>query len=113
MTLNFRIRMRFSIILFLSLAGCSGDRLSAPPIAEDKFIHIYADKIVLEEEAKLENSGGVVNLDTLYTRYQVTAPQFQTTLDYYRKDIGRWRQLHENVMNRLQELKGATMAGKN
>lgn len=93
-----------SSILILS---CSGNDAAKLSISEEQFIILYADVLVLKEENMLSRADSLHvknSLDSLYASFHVTASEFDASLQYYRKDIPRWKKFYEDVTKRLESL---------
>jgi len=105
--------MRLTLIIFLfplAFGGCSTRSSDSPPIEEQRFVHLYADKLALEEEGRLrslDSLGMERGLDSLYRAHQITREEAARSTAYYQADLGRWGRLQELVGKRLEELSKA------
>lgn len=96
-----------SLICSLLILACGNNDSKGRPIPEEQFINLYADVLVLKEEHSLSRSDSIRmndRLDSLYANYRTTPSEFDSTLQYYRKDLGRWKKLYEGVTKRLETI---------
>ena len=70
--------MRLMLIIFLfmlAFGGCTTRSSDVPPLEERRFVHLYADKLALEEEGRLrslDSLGVERGLDSLYRAHEIT-----------------------------------------
>lgn len=102
-----RYHTLFFLVVFLSLYSCSTQNEGSSSIPEETFIEFYSNYLVLQEQATLSGNSPEQTeqvVDSLYREYNVTEAEVQQTLEYYKKDLPRWKQLHEKTTKRLEEL---------
>jgi hypothetical protein len=79
----------------------------SPAIPEEQFIDFYVSQTILKEEATLMavTPEQIEHMqDSLYQVKGVTQSQVEQTLDYYKKDLERWKAFHGKVTQRLEDL---------
>ena len=95
------------LITPLLILSCKNNDSKGLPIPEEQFVNLYAEMLVLREENSLsqtDSSRMKRSLDSLYANYQTTPSEFDSSLQYYRKDLARWKKLYEDVSNRLETI---------
>lgn len=97
----------FSIIIIIFLISCSEKKTTSNLLPDSTIVNFQADLMIVQEENQFLRSDSLVRhqrMDSLYTHYNITKEQVEETLDFYRKDINRWKQFYESVMHRLESL---------
>ena len=94
-----RFLFKLSLIaLVFVVAGCSGR------IKEDKFVLVYTDLIIAQDTL-----GNNFNLnkakDKIFKRYNVSAKEYDATLNYYHQDPKQWEQFFTKAIAHLESLK--------
>lgn len=98
------VQLKFICVLLLSVhfgCGDSPDKL----IKRDRMVDIYADVLILssEYEPGEEPESYDERLDSVLTTHGVERPVFESSLDYYRKDPHRWKDLVQRVVSELEK----------
>ncbi len=91
----------------IALQSCHNDESVDLPIPENQFVNLYADMLIIREEAHFSLSDSLttkLRIDSLYASYHVTDKQAEIAIQYYKKDLHRWKQFYENVIRRLDSL---------
>ena len=87
--------------------SCSKRPSTANVIPEEKFVHFYADLMIAREEGELlglGSSGMSMRIDSVYRFYVITPDRMNSTIEYYKNDVNRWKDFHEKVASRLGEI---------
>lgn len=101
--------MKYLFLVSILLIGmnCSKEQVRAPVIPEEIIVPLYADKLILQNQAKLLSTDSLTysrQIDSLYQNYHVRTADVDSTLAYYKKETNRWNHLHELVGHRLEQL---------
>ena len=101
--------MKYLFLVSSLLIGmnCSKEQVKVPVIPEEIIVPLYADKLILQNQAKLLSTDSATysrQIDSLYQQYHVRAADVDSTLAYYKEETNRWRHLHELVGHRLEQL---------
>jgi uncharacterized protein DUF4296 len=91
----------------LLLPACRKNEVIQPGIPEGAFIRLYADVLILKDEATLSRADSLQlgrGLDSLYESHHTTRSQFDATLEYYKKDLSRWMKFYQAVISRLDSV---------
>lgn len=76
-------------------------------IAESTFVRLYADRLILQEEAKLAGTDSVMlhhQLDSLCESYGIEDSDVEQNLVHYQEDLATWKEFYDKVVQRLEEL---------
>ena len=97
------------VLFFVTIAlqSCNNDESIDLPIPEVHFVNLYADMLIIREETHISLADSLttkLRLDSLYASYQITEKQTEIAIQYYKKDLLRWKQFNENVIRRLDSL---------
>jgi len=113
------IRVFSSIILVIFLlANCSEETNSFhASIPRERFVQLYIDVLLAGESGRLSavDSSRMPRtsvLDSLYQKYEVTESQVKQTIDEYSKDLRRWKEFYDEVIQRLEALQREEKAKK-
>lgn len=102
------MQLLVSIFIFAIIGnGCTQQQAKTSPIPEPIFVQLYADRMVLHEEGKIQDVDSLSqerHVDSVYRYYNVDRVQFQQTIEFYKQDLHRWKSLHDLVAKRLEEL---------
>lgn len=101
------VRSRFlsvSLLFTLAITGLAGCD-DSPPLPEEKMIDFTIDLAVGEDTLTADGPSMDVLLDSLYLRHDVTAEEYQQTVDWYKENPGEWRPLFEKVIEKMDSLR--------
>jgi hypothetical protein len=93
------------LIAALSTVGCQRG-LIPETVPEATLVEVYADKLILQEEAKLAGLDSAATdrrLDSLYRAHRLTRPDVDSALARSARDLPAWKQFYEKVVKRLEE----------
>jgi len=96
-----------TLILLIALSSCSRKEAVPGVIAEDQFVHYYADLLVLRQESTMngtDSTGMRAKVDSLNHAYSVSEEQVRKTLLQYKMDLPRWKGFFERVVKRIEAL---------
>lgn len=96
-----------SIITIIVLSSCLEKRAISDLHSDSTFVNFQADLMIIREEnqfLKLDSITSYQRIDSLYRHYNLTKEQDQEKLDFYQKEINRWKEFNETVMQRLEFL---------
>jgi predicted patatin/cPLA2 family phospholipase len=83
--LNFYI-LSFTF-LFLFIAGCSNDRI----LDKDKFVKVYTDLVIAHDTIPQKTANFDSVKQAVFNKYGITSGQYDSTVNYYNKDVERWQ----------------------
>jgi hypothetical protein len=96
------------VLIFCSCGRQDHARPAGLPSGDDeKFVDFWSRLRIIQEEGSLAHLDSLAlkkKTDSLYTAYSYTPEGVSTTLDSYRADLPRWKEFHEHVAHRLEEL---------
>ncbi len=93
-----------SLVIFIS---CSNKDTGLNVLADTTVVNFQADYLIIQQEnqlLRLDSLEQQHRFDSLYNYYNITKGQFDTTLNYHKKDINRWIEFHQKVSRRLETL---------
>lgn len=89
------------ILLFFFLSACD----KGPPIAEEKFIKLYVDLLIVQDTT----TAGPESLDSIKTlifkRYGISSGQYDETLNYYNSQPEKWTAFFDSATAYVERLK--------
>ena len=85
MKINFYI-LSF-IFLSLFIASCSKDRI----LDEDKFVKVYTDLVIANDTIPEKTANFDSVKQAVFNKYGITAGQYDSTVNYYNKNVERWQ----------------------
>lgn len=95
--------MKIFVVVFISFIIFSCEEKQ--PISEDKFVLVYTDFMFAQDTSIINDN----NLDSLrseiFNRHNITADEYQQTLDTYNKIPQMWEAFFEKVITHIESLK--------
>lgn len=89
------------LITISFVLGCS----EKATVDEEKLILIYTD-LMFAQDTVLINSKNVDSLKAeVFNRHNITADQYQQTLEFYNKSSERWEMFFDKVIEYVESLK--------
>ena len=105
-----KIRFIVSVLMFPFILSCAGKNPQPAYLIDTTFVNFYADRMILQEEAKISNADstiGTSRLDSLYKIYRLSQEEVDKKTGEYKQDVTKWKQLHDQVVHRLEQLQQA------
>lgn len=91
----------FTLISLFIISGCSNDRT----LDEDKFVKAYTDLVIAHDTIP----EGTANFDsvkqTVFKKYGITSGQYDSTVNYYNKDMKRWESFFNSATAYIDTLR--------
>jgi Domain of unknown function (DUF4296) len=97
MKFNFYI-LSFTILL---ISGCSNDKI----LDETKFVKVYTDLVIANDTLSATKSNFDSVKQTVFKRYGITSGQYDSTVNYYNKDMKRWESFFNTVTSYIDTLR--------
>ena len=91
----------------LTLGACGEKSSSTTDLPEGQIVNFYAELLVLRKEAyltKADSGQTMLRTDSLYEAFHLTSDQVERILDECRENATRWKEFHEKVAERLEQL---------
>lgn len=99
------------LVVGLLSASCAG-RGPIPPASPDpSIVNLFADRMVVQEEARLRGADSTAlnnRLDSLYTAYHIPPDRLEAVLENYRKDLNMWKRFYDQVAARLDQMQAGS-----
>ncbi len=108
-TIKIQSHIVLTAVLCSLMAGC-GDEPDQK-IPGEKMVDVYADVLIVTSayEAGEEPVDYFEQLDSVFTEHNVDRDIFFSTLDYYREDPYRWKDLLDRVIAELERRRGQVL----
>ncbi|MFZ0455447.1 MAG: DUF4296 domain-containing protein [Ignavibacteriaceae bacterium] len=88
--------------LSLFIISCSKNKI----LDEDKFVKVYTDLVIAHDTIP----GKTASFDSVkyavFNKYGISAGQYDTTVDYYNKDVERWQSFFKTATAYIDTLRG-------
>jgi len=112
-TIKIQSQIVLTAVLCSLMAGCEGD--PDQKIPGEKMVDVYADVLIVTSayEAGEEPPDYFEQLDSVFTEHNVDRDIFFTTLDYYREDPYRWKDLLDRVIAELERRRDQVLEPSN
>lgn len=97
----------FSLILLVVVFSVISCSLKDKEIPMETFVNIYVDLVITKGMASVDgltDSILVIEKETIYKKYDVTEAQIRNTIEFYNKDVHKWKAFYEAVTRKLEEL---------
>ena len=93
--------------MFPFILSCAGKNPQPAYLIDTTFVNFYADRMILQEEAKIGTSDSItlrVRVDSLFKFYKLSDKEVDKRTEDYKNDLTQWKQLHDQVAHRLEQL---------
>lgn len=104
-TMKFYLSPILFTVIFMS--SCRENSPPASTIPESTMVNFYADRLIVQEEARLMNIDSLIykqRLDSLSRYYKLPNEELDTAIEDYKKDLNNWRRFYLHVTKRLELL---------
>lgn len=89
----------------LLLGGCSKNK----PLDQEKFIEVYYDIMVLQENRGMEFSAMQKIREDVYKKHGITHQQYEATIAYLSEDTKRWEEFFDAMIAYVRVKEKAAM----
>jgi hypothetical protein len=96
------------LMLAIAVSACvSHDSRNSTAVPESTFVNYLADRSILKEEARIANLDSATfrfRQDSLNRQYGFTDQQVDRIKEDYQRELTRWRELNDRIVERLEHL---------
>ena len=95
-----------TLLLILSLAGCSGLTRETTPLDRQTFVAVYADLEATLWSSMRASADAIVlghAADSVFADHHISRDQYLATIRWYNKDLVRWKGFFDDVGKKLEE----------
>jgi hypothetical protein len=93
------------IILIHSFLSTSCD--DKPPLAQDKFVKVYVDLLIIQDTTTVENYSVDSAKAVVFNKYSISAEQYDSTINYYNAEPDRWIEFFDSAGAYVERLKSS------
>ena len=97
--LNFYI-LSISFLSFF-IVSCTNDRI----LDEDKFVKVYTDLVIAHDTIPEKSANFDSVKQTVFNKYGISAGQYDSTVNYYSKNVERWQDFFKTATAYIDTLK--------
>ena len=88
-------------LTFLLISGCSNDRI----LNEEKFVKVYTDLVIAHDTITEKTTNFDSVKQAVFKKYGITAGQYDSTVNYYNKDVDRWQSFFKTATAYIDTLR--------
>ena len=104
---NFITQKKILTLIILTnvflVAACDNE----PPISQDKFVRVYVDLLIIQDTTTVENYSVDSAKAAVFNKYNVSAEQYDSTINYYNAEPERWIQFFDSAGAYVERLKAS------
>lgn len=78
-----------------------------PPLAQDKFVKVYVDLLIIQDTTTVENYSVDSAKAVVFKKYSISAEQYDSTINYYNAEPDRWIEFFDSAGAYVERLKSS------
>ena len=78
-----------------------------PPLAQDKFVKVYVDLLIIQDTTTVENYSVDSAKAVVFNKYSISAEQYDSTINYYNAEPDRWIEFFDSAGAYVERLKSS------